>query len=239
MKNQEKDFENLLLHPIARIHTDFPEKFGIPRQGDVIRLLQGTIIFERDYRKEGMLRGLEGFSYLWLIFGFSDSAKEGWKATVRPPKLGGNDRVGVFASRSPYRPNPLGLSAVKMEKIVEDVNLGPTILVSGVDLVDQTPIYDIKPYLPYADCFAEASPGYGKPPEETHLEVEITKPLAALLPEERRELLVRILAQDPRPGFHHDEREYHFEFASFHISFHVEAERKVVVTEIKRKEKRK
>lgn len=234
MQNHGKDFKNLVLHPIAKIKTDFPTKFGIPRQGDVVKELLGTIVFEPEFRKEGILRGLEGFSHLWLIFGFSESAKEDWKATVRPPKLGGNERVGVFASRSTYRPNPLGLSAVKIEYVEENTKEGLKIHVSGVDLVNDTPIYDIKPYLPYADMIPDAKNGFGREPQQIHLEVEIPEDEIIYVPQNKRKILCDILAQDPRPGFHHDDdREYKFEFASLHITFKVVEDKKVIVSRIR------
>lgn len=184
---------------IAHIHTDFPDKFGIPRQSGLVESLQGTIIFEPEYRNPEILRGLEEFSHIWLLWKFSKSKKEHWSATVKPPRLGGKKRVGVFATRSPFRPNDIGLSCVKLEKIELDEKVGPIILVSGVDLLDMTPIYDIKPYIPFTDCKPEASEGYTRETKMHELEVIFPQNLLERYPPEKREAVIGILAQDPRP----------------------------------------
>lgn len=236
------DFNELILHPIAHIKTDFPNKFGIPRQGNIVSALKGKIIFEKEYRKEGILRGIEGFSHLWLIWGFSDlKTKTDFSPTVRPPKLGGNERVGVFASRSPNRPNPLGLSVVKIERIEYSAKDGQTIIVSNVDLKDDTPIYDIKPYIPYCDCIKDAKEGYTKETKERKLlQVIINEEEKNKIPLDKQKTLEQILANDPRPGFQHDEkREYGFSFANMEIKFHVEGEKNLFVDSISISEKKK
>lgn len=233
---KKKDFSNLIIQPIAYIHTDFPTKFGIPKQGDVVSSLQGRIVFEPAYRKEGILRGIEGFSHLWLIWGFSDfDDDKPFSPTIRPPKLGGNTRVGVFASRSPNRPNPLGLTAVKIEGVIYSEKESPIIIVSGVDIKDNTPIYDIKPYVPSSDVIKEATEGYtAKTNNIPLLEVSIDHTLLSKVPEDKQKSLLEILAHDPRPGFHHDsDREYGFAFLDLEIKFHVEEEAKLIVDSIK------
>lgn len=231
MKDNEKDFAHLCLNPIAYIHTDFPTKFGIPRQGTVVPSLKGRIVLEKEYRKEGVYRGIENYSHLWLIWGFSDSSKKEFSPTVRPPKMGGNERVGVFASRSPYRPNPLGLTVVKLEEVVQDKKDGPVLIVTGADLMDHTPIYDIKPYLPYADCIPEAKNGLGTPIEKVHLKVEIPETFLSQIPEDKVEPLKDVLSQDPRPGYEKDsDRVYSFEFSHLRIRFKVESSTVYVVS---------
>lgn len=233
---KEKDFTALVIKPIAYIHTDFPTKFGIPRQGDVVSSLTGTIVFEEEYRKEGILRGLEEFSHLWLIWGFSDfESKKEFSPTIRPPKLGGNQRVGVFASRSPNRPNPLGISAVKIESIITTGKESPIIKVSGVDLMDKTPIYDIKPYIPYSDAIMDAKEGYtvytrNKP----LLKVIIPEEVKEKIPSDKLNSLMEVLAQDPRPGFHHDkDRVYGFAYLDKEVKFHVTEDLTLIVDDIK------
>lgn len=224
----ERDFENLTIHPIARIRTGFPSKFGIPRQGVAASSITGTLILEKEYQKEGVFRGLEGYSHLILIWGFSEEKEDKWSPTIRPPKLGGNIRVGVFASRSPNRPNPLGISIVKIEKI-EDFEL----LVSGVDMMDNTPIYDIKPYLVYADSFPQAKSGYSISNTEHHkINVIIDDGMLANVDVSKKDALLEVLENDPRPGYQDDpDRLYHFEFDGYHISFKVK-EKDLIVTEI-------
>jgi len=208
----------LLIRPIAYIHTDFKEKFGIPRQAGRIPELQGRIIFEPEFRNPDALRGITEFSHLWLIFDFSASHRENFSPTVRPPRLGGNQRIGVFASRSPFRPNPLGLSCVKLEKIEHQTEL----LVSGVDLLDNTPILDIKPYLPYADSHPEALGSYGEALKFHHLEVIFPKHLLLLIPEEKQKAVIACLADDPRPSYQDTpDRIYSMQFAGFDIHFKV------------------
>ncbi|MFY9174818.1 MAG: tRNA (N6-threonylcarbamoyladenosine(37)-N6)-methyltransferase TrmO [Peptococcia bacterium] len=207
---------------IARIRTDFPTKFGIPRQSGLVKALQGKIIFEPEYRNPDALRGLEEFSHLWLIWGFSAVEGENWSPTVRPPRLGGNTRKGVFATRSPFRPNGLGLSSVKLERIEKDPELGTVLYVSGVDLMDNTPIYDIKPYLAYTDCHPEATGGFSDPLEDTKLEVDFPEEWLNLIPEKQQEALLAVLALDPRPAYQNDpHRVYGLEFGGFEIRFTV------------------
>lgn len=213
---------DITMHTIAHIHTDLPEKFGVPRQSGLVPQLQGTIVFEPDYRNPDALRGLEGFSHLWLIFRFHRAEREGWSPTVRPPRLGGNRRMGVFATRSPFRPNNLGLSCVKLEGVSRDEKLGPVIRVSGADLVDGTPILDIKPYLPYADCPRDATGGFTDPLEMEPLEVECDEALLAGLEAQQRAGLMGVLACDPRPRYQEDpERVYGLAFAGKNVKFTV------------------
>lgn len=212
----------LSLKIIARIRTDFPTKFGIPRQSSLVESLKGVILFEPEYRNPDAVRGLEGFSHIWLIWQFSENLRDNWSATVRPPRLGGNTRTGVFASRSPFRPNPLGLSSVKLDGIEMDPDLGPVLHVSGADLKDGTPIYDIKPYLSFTDSHPEAVGGFADPIRNCELEVEFPEQWFRLIPETRREALLGVLAQDPRPSYQNDpERVYGFEFLDFDIRFTV------------------
>lgn len=214
---------------IAHIRTDFPDKFGIPRQSGLVESLQGTIIFEPEYRNPEILRGLEEFSHIWLLWKFSKSKKEHWSATVKPPRLGGKKRVGVFATRSPFRPNDIGLSCVKLEEIELDEKVGPIILVSGVDLLDMTPIYDIKPYIPFTDCKPEASEGYTRETKMHELEVIFPQNLLERYPSEKREAVIGILAQDPRPTYVQDpNRIYGVAFAGFDIKFQVDKNRLTV-----------
>ena len=208
---------------IARIHTDFPTKFGIPRQSGLVDALKATIVFEPEYRNPDALRGLEGFSHIWLIWEFSEAVRDTWSPTVRPPRLGGNTRMGVFATRSPFRPNPIGLSSVKLDSIELHPELGPVLHVSGADLMDNTPIYDIKPYLPYTDSHPEAVGGFIAPLGNDLLKVEFSEQWLRLIPEERREALIGVLELDPRPSYQDDtKRVYGIEFAGFDIRFTVE-----------------
>lgn len=208
---------------IARIHSDFPTKFGIPRQSGVVKSLQSIIVFEPEYRNPDALRGLEGFSHIWLIWKFSETARETWSPTVRPPRLGGSRRLGVFATRSPFRPNAIGLSSVKLERIGLLHDVGTVLYVSGADMMDNTPIYDIKPYVPYTDCHADAACGFADPLTDYALDVEISEQWLILIPENLREALRGVLAHDPRPAYHNDpERIYGFEFAGFEIKFTVQ-----------------
>ena len=211
------------LEPVAHIRTDFSSKFGIPRQSGLVEALKGTIVFTEKYRDASALRGIEGYSHLWLIWEFSESVMERWSPTVKPPRLGGNTRVGVFATRSPFRPNPLGLSCVKLEGVELSSPEGPVLHVAGADLLDGTPIYDIKPYIPYADCHPEATGGFTDSIDYARLNVDFPPALLALIPTEKREALIEVLAQDPRPGYRHgdDERRYGVEFAGFDVRFMV------------------
>ena len=210
------------LKVIARIHSDFPEKFGIPRQSGLVQELSSVIVFEPEYRVEDALRGLEDFSHIWLIWQFSRSVRDEWSPTVRPPRLGGNTRMGVFATRSPFRPNALGLSAVRLDSIELDERLGPVLHVSGADLMDGTPIFDIKPYIPYADCHPEAANGFTGGDGGVMLEVEFPPELLARVPEDKRGALTGVLAHDPRPSYQQDpERVYGMVFAGMNVRFRV------------------
>ena len=208
---------------IAHIHTDFPTKFGIPRQSGIIASLQGRIVFEPEYRVAEAVRGLEDFSYIWLLWEFSKAVRHTWSPTVRPPRLGGNVRKGVFATRSPFRPNPIGLSSVRLEKVDIDPKIGPVLYVSGIDLMDGTPIYDIKPYIAYTDSHPDAVSGFASTPAEYLLEVDFAENLLQKVPESQRESLIEVLAHDPRPQYQNDpERVYGIAFGDMDIKFKVE-----------------
>ena len=218
------------LTPIAHIRSDFSEKFGIPRQSGLVEELSATVVFEPEYRDISALQGLDGFSHLWLIWEFSKG--RGWSPTVRPPRLGGNRRMGVFATRSPFRPNPLGLSCVRLREIRRDRALGPVLIVAGADLLDGTPIYDVKPYLPYADCRPDAVGGFAARPKEADLTVECPPALLDRVPADKRSALLAVLAQDPRPQYQDDpERVYGMAFAGLEVKFQVAGDR-LAVTEI-------
>ncbi len=206
---------------IARIYTDFPEKFGIPRQSGLIEELKGRIVFEKEYRSRDAVRGLSEFSHIWILWQFSEAIREkGWSATVRPPLLGGNTRIGVFATRSPFRPNPIGLSCVKLERVELSKEDGPVLHVAGVDLMNGTPVYDIKPYLPYADCRTEAVGGFTDSLLERRLAVKIPYDLLRKVPKEKREALIKVLEADPRPSYQNDpERVYGMSFAGLEVAF--------------------
>jgi tRNA-Thr(GGU) m(6)t(6)A37 methyltransferase TsaA len=209
---------------IARIHSDFSSKFGIPRQSGLVDSLRATIVFEPEFRSPESLRGIEGYSHLWLIWQFSECVSEegSWSPTVRPPRLGGNKRVGVFATRAPYRPNPIGLSSVKLEEVRLHTPDGPVLVVSVADLMDGTPIYDIKPYLAYVDSHPDARDGFALAQKEGVLTVNCPASLLACLPESKRRSLLDVLAQDPRPQYQNDpDRIYQFEFAGVHVEFSV------------------
>lgn len=210
---------------IAYIETDFKDKFGIPRQSGLVEGLEGRIVFTPEYRNPEALRGIEEFSHLWLLWQFSEAKQEKWSPTVRPPRLGGNKRIGVFATRSPFRPNSIGLSAVRLKRVSWEEKDGPVLYVSGVDLLSQTAIYDIKPYIPYADCHPEATGGYTDMTKEHALTVEFPEELLLRFPEEKREAVKGILAQDPRPGYSRDaERIYGLCFAGYNVKFRVNGE---------------
>lgn len=220
---------------IAKIKTDFKEKFGIPRQSGLIKEAEGKIIFEKEYRDINALRGLEEFSHIWLIWEFSEAKREKWSPTVRPPLLGGNKKMGVFATRSPFRPNPIGLSVVKLERIENTKEYGPVIYVSGVDMLDNTPIYDIKPYLPYADSVPDARAGFTEFLSERALNVEIEDKLLLKIEEEKREEIINILKGDPRPSYQDDgERIYGMSYKDYEIKFKVN-NGIMVVTDISKK----
>ncbi|MDL2214206.1 tRNA (N6-threonylcarbamoyladenosine(37)-N6)-methyltransferase TrmO [Clostridia bacterium OttesenSCG-928-O13] len=213
------------LKTIARMHSDFPAKFGIPRQSSLVKGLRSAIVFEPEYRSWEAVRGLEDFSHLWLIWGFSQVGADEWSPTVRPPRLGGNARMGVFATRSPYRPNPMGLSSVEMAGIEKHPQWGPVIVVLGADLMDKTPIYDIKPYLPFVDSHPDARAGFASRPPAPVLQVEILPACSALLPQKVEQTLKEVLAQDPRPSYQRDAgRVYGMEFAGFEVKFSVDGE---------------
>ncbi len=215
---------------IARIHNDFPTKFGIPHQSNRLDVLKATIVFEKEYRVRDAVRGLEEYSYIWLLWQFSEAVRDGWSPTVRPPRLGGNTRMGVFATRSPFRPNNIGLSSVKLEKIEQDPVLGPVLHISGADLMDGTPIYDIKPYLPYADSHPEAAGGFTDQIEDYRLEVEFPELLMEQIPKEQREALLEVLANDPRPRYQNDpDRLYGIAYGQKDIQFRVRDKKLQVV----------
>lgn len=215
--------QDLTLKTIAKIRSDFPTKFGIPRQSGLVESLEATVRFEAGYRNADALRGIECFSHLWLLWGFSEAQRGEWSPTVRPPRLGGNTRMGVFATRSPFRPNALGLSCVRLLSVEFHPTDGPLLHVAGADLMDGTPIYDIKPYLLAADCHPDATLGFTALHTDYTLPVEIPDNEARKLPQNKLAALREVLAQDPRPAYHHDEnRQYGFPFARHEISFLVQ-----------------
>ena len=221
---------------IAHIHSDFPTKFGIPRQSGLVESLKAKIVFEPEYRNSDALRGMEEYSHLWLIWEFSEAKRDTWSPTVRPPRLGGNKRMGVFATRSPFRPNPIGLSCVKLETIDFTAENGPVIIVSGADLLDGTPIYDIKPYLPFADSRPDAIGGFADTVKGDQLQVQCSEEIMLQIPKQHRQAVIDILAQDPRPHYQQDPtRIYGMEYANMEIKFRVE-DTTLVVCEIIRKE---
>ena len=222
--------KDLNIKTIARIESDFPEKFGIPRQSGLLRTLKSVIRFEPEFRNADALRGLEGFSHLWILWIFSENVRDSWKPTVRPPRLGGNKRLGVFATRSSFRPNPIAMSCVKIEEIRTEGKNGPEIVVSGADLMNGTPIVDIKPYLPYTDSIADATSGFAIGEPERSLHVEISAEQLSAFPQAKREALVDLLAQDPRPHYQDDpERTYGFAFAGKEIKFRVNGDTLTVI----------
>ena len=227
--------ESMTLKVIAHIHTAFPTKFGIPRQSGLVDSLRGEIVFTPEYRNPDALRGLEAFSHIWLVWQFSGAVRDTWSPTVRPPRLGGNTRMGVFATRSPFRPNPLGLSSVQLEKIELRPDTGPVLIVRGADLMDGTPIYDIKPYIPYADCHPDAAEGFTGQTQLHRLNVECAPALWARVPAAEQEGLRGVLAHDPRPSYQHDpQRVYGMEFAGLEVHFRVDGET-LTVTDIARR----
>ena len=208
---------------IARIHNDFKEKFGIPRQSGLVKGTRAAIVFEPEYRNPDALRGIEGFSHLWLIWSFSKAEREGWSPTVRPPRLGGNTRMGVFATRSPFRPNALGLSCVELIEVRPRTDEGPVLIVGGADLLDGTPIYDIKPYLPHADCHPEATGGFASEKVDYALRVEFPEALLANIEEGQRNVILELLAQDPRPSYQSDPgRVYGMAYGAYNVKFTVD-----------------
>ncbi len=210
------------IKPIAHIETDFPEKFGIPRQSGLVPELRGLIVFEPEYRRPDALRGMDGYDYLWLLWKFEVPGREGWSAMVKPPRLGGNTQMGVFATRSPFRPNGIGLSSVRLERVELDARRGPLIHVSGIDMRDRTPVYDIKPYLPYVDSHPEARGGFAKDLGDGGVRVDFPQELLSMFPLEKRRAVVHVLAQDPRPSYQDDpERMYGVSFAGYDVHFRV------------------
>ncbi len=233
MSLRVKNLDFFILQVIAHIHTEFPTKFGIPRQSGIIETLRGTIVFEPEYRNPEAVRGLEEFSHLWLIWEFSEAKRDTWSPTVRPPRLGGNIRKGVFATRSPFRPNPIGLSSVRLEKIEMNLKLGPVLHVAGADLMDGTPIYDIKPYIVYTDSHPEAVSGFAEKPAEYLLDVDFPEDLLQRVPENQRQSLIEVLAHDPRPQYQNDpERIYGMAFGNVEVKFQV-VEKHLTVLEIR------
>ena len=208
---------------IAKIYTDFPDKFGIPRQSGILNMLESRIVFEKEYRSPEAIRGIEDWSHLWLLWEFSESICDGFSPTVRPPRLGGNKRIGVFATRAPFRPNPIGLSAVKLVRVEKTANDGHVLVVTGADMVSGTPIYDIKPYLPYADSIEGASGGFAEEVFGAKLAVDFPPELLVKLPENKREAVTVLLADDPRPAVRSNDydRVFGFKFAGFEIKFTV------------------
>ena len=222
------------IKPIAYIRTDFSEKFGVPRQSGLAKTLRGRIVFEKEYRNPDALRGLDGFSHLWLIWEFSANRRPAgdWQPTVRPPRLGGNTHMGVFATRSPFRPNPLGLSCVRLSSVEFDTPEGPVINVTGADLMDGTPIYDIKPYIKYADSRPEAVCGYVEELQDRRLQVEISDETASVIKDiATLDALLQTLSLDPRPSYHNDHsREYGLSFGGYNVKFKVDADVLTVIS---------
>ena len=215
--------QEITLSVIARMKSDFPSKFGIPRQSGLVEELRSTIIFEPEFRNPGTLRGIEGYSHLWLIWQFSEAVRTQWSPTVRPPRLGGNTRMGVFATRSPFRPNALGLSSVRLLGVEKTAEYGTVIHVGGADLMDGTPIFDIKPYIPYGDCHPEATGGFTDTAGEFLLDVQFPQELLDKLPAEKHSALLGVLSHDPRPSYQNAaDRVYGLTFAGFNIRFTVE-----------------
>ena len=218
---------DLELKPIARIHTDLPDKFGLPRQSGIVPELCGTIVFDKEYQNPEALRGIEGYSHLWLIWGFSlgfasSGDTNGWSPTVRPPRLGGNKRIGVFATRSPNRPNPIGLSVVKLEGIEITKDHGIVIHVSGIDMADGTPIYDIKPYLPHIDCIDSATGGFAADVDGARVTVCDPEGQISTLPHDKRDALIALLKEDPHPAYKNEsDRIYGFPYAGYEVSFKI------------------
>ena len=218
--------ETVPMKIIARIHSDFPSKFGIPRQSGLVEALKARVVFEPDFRSPEAVRGLEGFSHIWLIWQFSQAVREDWSPTVRPPRLGGNTRMGVFATRSPFRPNAVGLSSVRLERVEPHTPQGPVLHVAGADLMDGTPIFDIKPYIPFADCHPDATGGFIDEAPWHELDVDFPETLQAHIEGDKLKGLVEVLRQDPRrAGSKHDpSRVYHLAFAAYDVAFTVDGD---------------
>ena len=214
--------DEISMKVIARMRSDFPTKFGIPRQSGLVRELRSTVIFEPEFRNPDALKGIDGYSHLWLIWQFSEAVRQDWSPTVRPPRLGGNTRMGVFATRSPFRPNNLGLSSVQLLGVEHTAKYGTVLHVAGADLMDGTPIFDIKPYIPYSDCHTDATGGFTDTAEDFILQVNFPTSLLQILPEEKREAAVAVLSHDPRPSYQRKpDRIYGFSFAGYDIRFTV------------------
>ena len=226
--------QDVTIQVIARIKSDFPTKFGIPRQSGLVESLRATIIFEPEFRNPDTLRGIEGYSHLWLIWQFSEAVRSDWSPTVRPPRLGGNTRMGVFATRSPFRPNSLGLSSVKLLGVEQTAEYGTVLHVGGADLMDGTPIFDIKPYIPYGDSHPDATGGFTDTAQDFLLNVDFPENLLLQLPEDKREAAIGVLSHDPRPSYQKDpQRVYGLTFAGFDIRF-VVTENKLQVQSVTR-----
>ena len=224
--------QDVTIQVIARIKSDFPTKFGIPRQSGLVDSLRATVIFEPEFRNPDTLRGIEGYSHLWLIWQFSEAVRTDWSPTVRPPRLGGNTRMGVFATRSPFRPNSLGLSSVRLLGVEHTAEFGTVLHVGGADLMDGTPIFDIKPYIPYGDSHPEATGGFTDTAGEFLLDVTFPEALLSLLPEDKRDAAIGVLSHDPRPSYQRDaDRVYGLSFAGFDIRFTV-TENRLQVQEV-------
>lgn len=222
MMTMDKMKEEITFYRIAHIRTDFPEKFGIPRQSG-LAAAKGKIIFEKMYRSAQAVRGIENYSHLWILWEFSESIRDQWSPTVRPPRLGGNERVGVFATRSPFRPNPIGLSCVRLDGVEMSAEYGPVLYVTGADLMDKTPIYDIKPYLPYADAYPEAVGGFAEERKSYRLEVVFSEQCREMFAQQELKVLEEILSQDPRPSYQEDpNRVYGMAYAGREVKFKVE-----------------
>ena len=223
--------EEYNMKPIARIYTDFPDKFGIPRQSGIIKELKGRVVFEPPYRDFRAVKELSEYSHIWLLWLFSRSEREEWSPTVRPPRLGGNTRVGVFATRSPYRPNPIGMSAVKLDRVVVDEDLGPVLEVSGIDMVDGTPILDIKPYISFADSYPGAVCGFADRLYGRSLKVIIPDSISKTIPDDLTATIKGLLAEDPRPRYQNDpERVYGFAFSKYEVKFKVDGDVLTVIS---------
>ncbi len=221
---------DVTIKPIARMHSDFSTKFGIPRQSGLVEQLRSTIVFEPEFRNDDALRGIEDFSHLWIIWQFSEAVRDGWSPTVRPPRLGGNTRMGVFATRSPFRPNNLGLSCVKLLGVERTAQYGTVLHIGGADLMNGTPIFDIKPYIPYSDCKSDATGGFTSNADDYLLEVNFPDDLLQKLPADKRDAAIGVLSQDPRPSYQRKPgRVYGLTFAGFDIRFTVEADTLTVV----------
>jgi len=217
------------MQPIATIHTDFTTKFGIPRQGRIVNEIEGLIVFNKGFRDPLEIEGIDQFSHLWLIWEFSENKESGWKPLVRPPRLGGNKKMGVFATRSPFRPNPIGLTCVQLQGVEYNKELGPLLHVTGPDMVDGTPIYDIKPYIPLYDSIPQATGGFTDTVERKYLEIEDTSDYLEILEPHKKRALSLILREDPRPSYQHDEKRiYGMQFAGYEVKFHVIGSRLVI-----------